>query len=140
MENNIKITVEVSINESIERVWECWTCANDIINWNTASDDWHTIKAENVLIEGGKFNYRMEAKDGSIGFDFWGIHDKIIQNQLIVSTLGDGRKLEVYFIGTEYGTKITETFEAETENPIELQKLGWQEILNNFKKYVEEKY
>ncbi len=131
------ITIEASVNATIETVWSKWTNPTDIINWNSASDDWHTTKAENDLVIGGKFSYRMEAKDGSFGFDFWGIYNHIIPNELIEYTMGDNRKAKVLFVFENSQTSITTIFEAEDENPIEMQQFGWQAILNNFKKYAE---
>ncbi len=133
----IKITVQAEVSAPIDFVWECWTLPEHVIHWNNASPDWHTPRAENDLRVGGKFNYRMEAKDGSFGFDFWGIYDKIIINELIENTLGDDRKVVVTFSGNGVNTKITETFEAETQNSVDLQRQGWQAILDNFKKYTE---
>lgn len=132
------ITVEATINSSIEKVWNKWTNPDDIIKWNHASDDWHTLKAENNLKVGEKFNYRMEAKDGSMGFDFWGTYSQIKPLELIESTLGDGRKMKISFKKDNGKTIVTEIFEAESVNSIELQQQGWQAILNNFKKYVEQ--
>jgi uncharacterized protein YndB with AHSA1/START domain len=136
MEKTI-ISVETTIHAPIEKVWKFWTSPEHITQWNNASDEWHTPRAENDLRIGGKFLSRMEAKDGSMGFDFYGIYDAIKTNELIEYTLGDERKVSISFV-TENGiTKITETFEAETVNAVELQKNGWQEILDNFKKYSE---
>lgn len=131
------ITVETIVQASVADVWKCWTSPEDIIRWNHASDDWHTTKAENDLMPGGKFLSRMEAKDGSMGFDFWGIYKTVINQKEIVSEMGDGRKLKVDFIALGKETKIVESFEAETTNSIELQRTGWQAILDNFKNYVE---
>lgn len=131
------ITIEATVNVNIETVWSKWTNPNDIVKWNTASDDWHTTKAENDLVIGGKFSSRMEAKDGSFGFDFWGIYTHIIPNELIEYTMGDDRKASVKFSANNGQTTIITLFEAENENPIEMQQFGWQAILNNFKKYVE---
>ncbi len=132
-----KITVETIIRASAETVWKYWTRPADIVRWNAASDDWHTTRAINDLRAGGRFVYRMEAKDGSSGFDFGGIYDKAVSGKEIEYTLDDGRKVSVTFSGEKDRTKVIETFEAETENSVELQRLGWQAILNNFKKYVE---
>lgn len=132
-----KITVQISVNASLEEVWRRFTTPADVEQWNAASDDWHTTTATNDLRVGEKFNYRMEAKDGSFGFDFWGIYDSIVEFQKLDYTLGDGRKVSVIFEFSGKATKVTETFEAETENPVEMQEFGWQAILNNFKKYVE---
>jgi uncharacterized protein YndB with AHSA1/START domain len=131
------ITIEATVNAAIETVWGKWTNPNDIVKWNNASDDWHTTKAENDLKIGGRFSSRMEAKDGSFGFDFWGIYTNIIINELIEYNMGDDRKAKVLFIAENGKTTIITTFEAENENPIEMQQFGWQAILNNFKKYVE---
>jgi len=131
------ISVHTTVNEPIDKVWKNFTSPEDIIKWNSASEDWHTTSASNELHPGGKFNYRMEAKDGSIGFDFWGIYDEVIYNEKLVSTLGDGRKLEIKFLSIHKETEIMESFEAEDENSIDLQRTGWQAILDNFKKYAE---
>lgn len=132
-----KITVEGIINASLQKVWKLWTDADHIIRWNNASDDWHTPNAENDLRVGGKFLSRMEAKDGSFGFDFWGVYDEVKINELIAYTLGDGRKVKITFSPLENKTKVIEIFEAESTHPIEIQKGGWQAILDNFKKYAE---
>lgn len=133
------ITVEATINAPIEKVWECYTRPEHITQWNSASADWHTPRAENDLRVGGKFLSRMEAKDGSAGFDFWGIYDEVKENELIKYTMGDGRKAEVVFSPNNAYTKVMVNFEAENENSIEKQQGGWQAILDNFKKYVESK-
>jgi uncharacterized protein YndB with AHSA1/START domain len=136
---NLEIKVETLIHAGVAEVWKKWTSPADILKWNTASEDWHTTKAESDLKPGGKVLYRMEAKDGSFGFDFSGVYKEIIPNELIRSLLDDGRSLKVLF-NTENGqTKVTEFFNAENTNSPELQKFGWQSILNNFKKYVESK-
>jgi len=105
--------------------------------WNHASDDWHAPRAVNDLSVGGKFNIRMEAKDGSAGFDFRGVYDEVDRNEKIAYTIADGRKVEVLFSGDGNETKIVTAFEAEFTNPIEMQKAGWQAILDNFKNYAE---
>ena len=132
------LTVEVTILAPVEVVWQYFTDPEHVINWNNASPDWHTPKAENDLQVGGKFCYTMAAKDGSFSFDFWGIYDVIKENQLLKYTLGDGRTVSVEFISIGDDTKVIESFEAETQNAIEMQQTGWQAILNNFKNYVEE--
>jgi uncharacterized protein YndB with AHSA1/START domain len=137
MKNKETITIYILVNSSIERVWEFWTKPEHITKWNYASEDWHTPRAENDLRIGGKFLFRMEAKDGSFGFDLEGIYEDIITNEKIDYSLLDNRKVSISFLQNENGVKITETFEAENENSLELQKLGWQAILNNFKTYVE---
>lgn len=131
------ITVETLVNTPIEKVWEFWTKPEHITKWNNASEDWHTTRAENDLRIGGKFLSRMEAKDSSFGFDFEGVYTDVISNEKISYTLLDDRKVIITFLKTENGVQIVETFEAETENTLELQKFGWQAILNNFKNYVE---
>lgn len=134
---NKLIKIETTVNASIEEVWNFWTTPEHITKWYTASEGWHTPKAENELIEGGKFLYRMEAKDGSFGFDYWGIYDEVKSKESLVATLGDGRKVSVSFEPYGESTKIVETFEPETENSLEHQQMGWQAILDNFKRYVE---
>jgi len=131
------ITIQAEINAPIEIVWKFWTTPEDIVKWNSASDEWHTPHAENDLTAGGIFNYRMEAKDGSMGFDFEGFYDKVIFNEYIEYTMGDGRKAKIDFKFNGTITNIIEAFEAESVNPIELQRGGWQAILDNFKKYAE---
>jgi len=132
-----KITIEAFVNAPLNTVWESWTAPQHIIHWNFASDDWHAPKAENDLRPGGTFSSRMEAKDGSFGFDFEGVYDEVETNKLIAYTLGDGRTVKIKFTYTGNETHIAETFEAETVNSEELQRDGWQAILNNFKKYTE---
>lgn len=137
MDSKTTITIQAVVNAPVEKVWEYYTIPAHITKWNHASDDWHSPKAENDLTPGGKFNYRMEAKDGSAGFDFWGTYDRIKTNELIVYTMGDGRKAIVTFTSIKNGTDIVVIFEPEKMNSIELQRNGWLAILNNFKKYVE---
>ena len=138
MEPLNKITVETTVQTSAEKVWTLWTEPTHITKWNTASDDWHTPYAENDLRVGGKFLSRMEAKDGSFGFDFGGIYDEVLLHKVIAYTLGDGRKVNITFQGQDNETQIIVTFDAETENPIEFQQQGWQAILDHFKKYTEQ--
>lgn len=135
--NNQKITVEVSIEKDIEKVWELWNETEHILKWNHASDDWHTVRAENELKVGGKFFYRMEAKDGSFGFDFESNYEVVNEKKELSYIMCDGRRATTIFQKKDMETKITTTFDPESENPIELQKAGWQAILNNFKKYAE---
>lgn len=135
----INVTVEVTVNAPIEKAWEVFTTPEHITKWNHASDDWHSPNAENDLRPGGTFVYRMEAKDGSFGFDFSGVYDEVKTNELITYTLGDGRKASIAFKAESDATKVTETFEAENVNSIELQRGGWQAILDNFKTVVEGK-
>ena len=132
------ITIDTIVKSPIEKIWKFWSEPKHITKWAAASDDWHTTRAENDLRVGGKFISRMEAKDGSFGFDFGGEYDDVKENKLIAYTLGDGRKVKTTFSTTGNETKIVQSFEAETTNPIEMQRGGWQAILNNFKKYAEE--
>jgi uncharacterized protein YndB with AHSA1/START domain len=131
------ITVQNTVNAPVEKVWEYWSKPEHITKWNAASDDWHSPRAENDLRTGGKFSSRMEAKDGSMGFDFGGTYDEVKTNELIAYTMSDGRKVVVNFTKDGERTKVIETFDAEETNPIEMQRGGWQAILDNFKKYVE---
>ena len=134
---NPVLSIQGTINAPVEKVWKLWTSPEHITKWNTASEDWHTTFAENDLRAGGKFLSRMEAKDGSFGFDFGGIYDEVKPNELIRYTLGDGRKVSVLFTANGNTTRIESSFEAEGTNPLEMQKNGWQAILDNFKKYAE---
>jgi uncharacterized protein YndB with AHSA1/START domain len=131
------ITVENTINSPVEKVWRYWTEPSHITNWNNASDDWHTPWAKNDLRPGGHFSCRMEAKDGSIGFEFGGVYDQVREPEYIAYTMGDGRKVNIHFTPNGNSTKVTESFEAEETNSVELQKGGWQSILDNFKRYTE---
>lgn len=132
-----KITVQSNVNAPIEKVWDYWNAPEHITKWNSASPDWHTPKSENDLRVGGRFTARMEAKDGSFGFDFGGVYDEVIPHEKISYTMDDGRKTDVTFVNEGGQTKVIETFDAETSNPIEMQQGGWQAILDNFKKYTE---
>lgn len=136
--DKVTITVETTVQAPVEKVWECWTEPKHITQWSFASDDWHAPSAENDLRAGGKFQTRMEAKDGSFGFDFGGVYDEIKTNELIVYTLGDGRKVTIHFTSQGNDTKIVETFDAEGTHPVEQQQAGWQAFLDNFKKYTEQ--
>lgn len=131
------ITVEIFVNQPLAKVWQYWTIPEHIMKWNHASADWYTPYATNDLQEGGIFNYRMTSKDHKYGFDFNGVYDKIVPLQLISYTLGDGRKVRISFTEVSGNTKICEYFEPENVNPPEMQKTGWQAILNNFKLYLE---
>jgi predicted 3-demethylubiquinone-9 3-methyltransferase (glyoxalase superfamily)/uncharacterized protein YndB with AHSA1/START domain len=131
------VSVQVKIDASLELVWKLWTTPEDIVNWNNASEDWHTPRAVNDLRTGGKFSYRMEAINGSEGFDFEGVYDKVILKERIDYTIADGRKVSIAFSKTNGKTKIVETFEPENENPIEMQHDGWQSILSSFKRHAE---
>lgn len=131
------LKAEATINAPVEKVWKLWTDPKHIIRWNNASDDWHTPKAENDLRPGGNFVSRMEAKDGSAGFDFEGTYQEVEMHKLISYTLADGRKVQIHFAGDQNATIVTETFEAENTHSPEMQQAGWQAIMDNFKKHVE---
>jgi uncharacterized protein YndB with AHSA1/START domain len=133
-----RIKVETTVNAAIADVWRVYTTPADIMKWNAASDDWHTTNAAVDLRDGGAFSSRMEAKDGSFGFDFAGTYTKIKTNEFIGYDFGD-RKAEVTFIPGKNGVTVSVTFDVEKENPIEMQRGGWQAILGNFKKYLEAK-
>lgn len=135
--NPVTITVEAIVHSPIENVWDYWTEPKHIMQWNKASDDWHTPYAENDLRVGGKFLSRMEAKDGSFGFDFSGVYDEVSVNESISYTIADGRKVKSVFIRQDNDTKIITSFDAEGTNSVEMQQAGWQAILDNFKKYAE---
>lgn len=132
----MKITVETTVAAPIDVVWRTWTTPEDIKRWNTASDDWHTTAAAVDLRVGGTFSSRMEAKDGSTGFDFAGTYTKIIPQELIECEFG-GRSLVVEFLRQERGVTVRETFDAEEIHSIELQRAGWQAILDNFARHCE---
>jgi uncharacterized protein YndB with AHSA1/START domain len=131
------ITIETTVNAPVAKVWQYWSGPEHITKWNNASDDWHTPWARNNLVPGGEFVSRMEAKDGSMGFEFGGTYDEVVEFKKIVYTLGDGRKVWVNFSESDQGTKVVEEFETEDENSAELQRQGWQAILDNFKRYAE---
>lgn len=133
-----KITVKAKINATVEKVWNYWSEPDHITQWNAASTDWHTPFAENDLRTGGKFKSRMESKDGSMGFDFAGEYSSVISYKMIRYFLGNGRTVEIHFSAEDDKTHISETFDPEKEHSPEMQKAGWQFILDNFKKYVEE--
>lgn len=136
MENN-RITVHCTINSNIDKVWESWTEPNHITKWNFASDEWCCPSAENDLKAGGKFSSRMEAKDGSMGFDFEGIYDEVKKNELITYKMQDGRKVDIKFITSGNNVEVVEIFDTEGTSADEQQRAGWQSILKNFKIYVE---
>lgn len=133
-----KITIDITILAPVEKVWDYFNIPKHVTKWNFAHESWQCPKSENDLKVGGKFNHRMEAKDGSFGFDFIGIYDEIIDKQLIKYHIEDGRKVEVIFEKIdETTTKVTEIFDPEKQNSVEMQREGWYAILNNFHKYVE---
>jgi uncharacterized protein YndB with AHSA1/START domain len=133
------ITVETTIETPINKTWSYWIEPKHITQWYFASDDWYAPHAENDLKVNGKFRIRMAARDGSAAFDFEGIYTKILRHKAIEYSIVDGRKVRITFLNLGTGTKVTESFEAENENSLEMQKSGWQSILNNFKKYCESK-
>ncbi len=137
MPNLELITVETTVDAPLKTVWEYWTTPEHIMQWNSASDDWHTPSATVDLREGGTFTSRMEAKDGSMGFDFGGTYTKIVNQQRIEYTMDDGRTVSAVFEEHNGHTHVTETFDPETENSREMQQQGWQTILDNFKNYAE---
>jgi uncharacterized protein YndB with AHSA1/START domain len=132
----MKITIEAVIDAPVEDVWRAWTTPDDIKQWNAASDDWHTTEASVDLRAGGAFSSRMEAKDGSMGFDFAGTYTTVVENQLIESLFG-GRTLRVEFIAGNSGVIVRETFDAESTHSVEQQREGWQAILDKFARHVE---
>jgi len=132
-----KITVTTTLNVPVEKAWNYYTNPEHITQWNFASDDWQCPKAENDLRVGGTYSARMEAKDGSFGFDFVVTYDKVIPHQELSYTMGDGRQATTTFEASENKTIVTTTFDPESQNPIAMQQQGWQMILNNYKKYTE---
>lgn len=137
MKERTTVTVKATINVPIEKAWRTWTNPADVTNWCFASDDWHAPAATNDLRTGGRFTTRMEAKDKSVGFDFEGEYIEVIPHELIRYAMSDDRKVEIHFIAKGNQTDIIETFEAENENPVEMQRDGWQSILNSYKNYTE---
>lgn len=135
----MKITVDTIVQAELDKVWKAWNTPDDIIQWNAASDDWHTPKCSVDLKPGGKFLSRMEARDGSMGFNFEGIYISVIEHQLIEYSMSDGRTVSVRFEEVDGGVRVTEIFDADNEYPEEMQRQGWQSILDNFKRYVERK-
>ena len=132
------ISISTTVNAPAEKVWEVWNNPEHIVQWSTPSPDWHTARATNDLNKGGKFSSRMEAKDGSMGFDFEGVYDEVEPNKLISYTMADGRKVKIVFSSQGDATSINQDFDPESENPREMQQMGWQAILDNFKSYTEQ--
>lgn len=132
----MKITVETIVNAPIAKVWSAYTTPEDIKQWNTASEDWHTTRSSVDLRVGGVFSSRMEAKDGSFGFDFAGTYTKIVQNELIEYMFGDRTGI-VEFAPVSNGVAVRVSFDTESEHSIDQQRQGWQAILNNFARHVE---
>jgi uncharacterized protein YndB with AHSA1/START domain len=134
----MKIAVETTVAAPIEQVWRAYTTPEDIKQWNAASDDWHTTTATVDLRVGGLFSSRMEAKDGSVGFDFAGTYTNIVEHKLIEYSFGD-RAAQVEFDGRPDGVRVRVTFDSESTHSIEEQREGWQAILNSFTRHVEGK-
>lgn len=133
-----KVTIRAVVQAPVDKVWRYWTEPEHITKWNQASDEWHAPHATNDLRVGGQFVTRMEAKDGSMGFDFGGTYDVVKPHEEISYTLGDGRKVEIVFTARDGETEIVEVFDAEASHPVEFQQAGWQAILDNFKTYTEQ--
>ena len=133
----MKITVETVVNAPINQIWSAWSNPDDIIQWNTPHESWHTTRSAVDLREGGQFSARMEARDGSGGFDFEGTYTRVVPNQVIDFRMSDGREVNVEFVQQAGGVLVRETFDTETENPVEMQRAGWQAILDNFGRHVE---
>ncbi len=133
----MKIEIEALVNGSREQIWDAWVNPNKITKWNFASEDWCCPKAQVDLRGGGQFSHRMEAKDGSMGFDLNGIYTKVDEHKALSMELKDGRIVDITLELTDDGILVREVFEAENQNPPEMQKAGWQAILNNFKAFVE---
>lgn len=131
------ITVNSTIKASVDKVWNFWNSPEHITKWCSASPDWHTPYSENDLREGGKFKSTMAAKDGSMSFDFEGEYTLVKTNEAIEYVMGDGRKVEISFTETPNGVEVIESFDPETQNPEEMQRGGWQAILDSFKNYTE---
>jgi uncharacterized protein YndB with AHSA1/START domain len=134
-----KITVETVVRAPLDKVWGAWNNPADIKQWNAAQDDWHTTESSVDLREGGRFSARMEAKDGSVGFDFEGEYTRVVPKQAIEYRMSDGREVQVEFAERSGAVLVTETFDAETENEPEFQRQGWQAILDSFGRHVEAK-
>ena len=132
-----KLTVSANINADVKKVWDSYTKPEHITKWNFADPSWHCPSASNDMRPGGKYSARMEAKDGSFGFDFEAVYTKLDEGDRFTYLMGDGREASVDFLDMGPKTDMIVKFDAETENPIEMQKGGWQAILDNFKKYTE---
>lgn len=132
----MKITIETLVENDLDRVWQAWTTPDDIKQWNTASDAWHTTVSTVDLREGGRFLSRMEARDGSAGFDFEGSYTRIVPHRLIEYRLSDGREVTVEFIEGVDGVLVRTAFEPEDANPLDMQRAGWQAILDNFGRHA----
>jgi uncharacterized protein YndB with AHSA1/START domain len=132
----MKITVETIANTTPDRAWEAYNTPTDIVQWNSAQDDWHTTRSTVDLREGGTYSSRMEAKDGSMGFDFEGTYTRVVPGERIEYRMADGREVEVTFTRAPGGVRVQVTFDAESENPAEMQRQGWQAILDNYARHA----
>ncbi len=137
MSTMTRITVSALVNKPVADVWNTWTDPKHIMQWNAATDDWHCPNAENDLRTGGKFSSTMAARDGSFSFDFEGVYDDVQTHKRIAYTMADGRTCEILFTEENGGTRVAESFDAESQNPVEMQRGGWQAILDRFKAYAE---
>jgi uncharacterized protein YndB with AHSA1/START domain len=133
----MKITIETVVDAPLGTVWDAWNNPNDIMRWNSASEDWHCPSSSVDLREGGRFSSRMEARDGSAGFDFEGEYTRVVPREAIHYRMGDGREVSVRFSQREKGVHVSETFDADSEHSSEMQRAGWQAILDNFRRHVE---
>ena len=131
------ITVSTMVNAPVEKVWQCWNGPDHITKWCQATPEWHAPSADNDLRKGGKFRTTMAAKDGSMSFEFEGVYDEVEPMKRIAYTMADGRRVKIVFEQEGQQTRITETFDPESQNSIELQRGGWQAILDSFKQYTE---
>jgi uncharacterized protein YndB with AHSA1/START domain len=138
-EITVKISIETLVKASLNNVWDAWNNPADIEQWNAAHESWHTTRSTVDLREGGKFSSRMEAKDGSAGFDFEGTYTRVVPKKFIDYRMADGREVSTEFIEQPGGVLVKSQFDPENENPPELQRQGWQSILDNFGRYVEQK-
>ena len=135
--NQQRITVQTTVSADPDKVWNYWTQPEHIMNWNFASDDWHCPAADNDPVTGGRFRSTMASKDGAMSFDFEGTYDEVAEGKKIAYSMPDGRQVTVEFEEEDNQVKVTESFDAEQTNPEEMQRAGWQAILDNFKNYVE---
>ena len=133
----VVVTIEAKINAPAEKVWNTWNDPQHVVKWNSPTPEWHTPRAENDVRTGGRFMFRMEARDGSMGFDFGGVYDVVTPYTYMEYTMGDGRKVKIFFHEKSDCIHIVQSFDAENQNPVEMQRAGWQSILDNFKKYTE---
>ena len=136
----MKITVETAVRAPLEAFWSAWSDPDQIKRWNAPTDEWHTTRSSVDLREGGRFHSRMEAKDGSAGFDFEGTYTRVVPQKTIDFRMDDGRKVNIEFIERPEDVVVKETFDAETESTLAIQRLGWQAILDNFGQHVEARF